>query len=150
MQSLFEALDVTSIINGAELRQTKVWPEILAPFCILFATNRVPGAGAGFRLISPRLEDSLNGAGGMRIDAQNAEIIPTQQLAEDSGSIKYSIQRDKGGPWNCRAHPGSGAPDTRGFLGKRRPSALPAVAICVVVGTAIQKAKAKQSNSSAR
>ena len=94
-QSLFEALDVTSIINGVELRQTKVWPEILAPFCILIATNRVPGAGAGFRLISPRLEHSLNGAGGMRVDAQNAEIIPTQQLADIPEILKILFRGTK-------------------------------------------------------
>ena len=61
-QALFEALDVTSIVNGVELRQTKVWPQISAPFCILFATNRTPGVEAGFRFISPRIEDSLNGS----------------------------------------------------------------------------------------
>jgi hypothetical protein len=49
---LFQALDVTSVINGVELRQTKVWPEISAPFCLLIATNRVPETGAGFRLIT--------------------------------------------------------------------------------------------------
>ncbi|WP_264802845.1 hypothetical protein, partial [Acetobacter fabarum] len=81
-QSLFEALDVTSIINGVELRQTKVWPEISAPFCILLATNKTPEASAGFRLISPRFEDSLNQAGGMRIDALNAELVPSQQIRE--------------------------------------------------------------------
>lgn len=48
-QMLFQALDVTSIINGVELRQTKVWPEISAPFCLLIATNRMPETGAGFR-----------------------------------------------------------------------------------------------------
>ena len=80
-QALLEALDVTSIVNGAELRQTKVWPQIKAPFCILFATNRIPGVEAGFRFISPRFEDSLNKAGGMRIDAVNAEVVHAGQLA---------------------------------------------------------------------
>ena len=74
-QVLFEALDVTSVVNGAELRQTKVWPQISAPFCILFATNRTPGVKAGFRFVSPRIEDTLNNAGGMRIDAVNAEVV---------------------------------------------------------------------------
>ena len=63
-QALFEALDVTSVVNGVELRQTKVWPQISAPFCILFGTNRTPGVEAGFRFICPRIEGSLNSAGG--------------------------------------------------------------------------------------
>ena len=87
-QALFEALDVTSIVNGVELRQTKVWPQISAPFCILFATNRTPGVEAGFRFISPRIEDSLNSAGNMRIDAVNAEVVPSRQLVDTPDILK--------------------------------------------------------------
>jgi len=94
-QALFEALDVTSIINGVELRQTKVWPEISAPFCILLATNRTPGASAGFRLISPRVEDTLNEAGSMRIDALNAEVIPSRQLLETPEILKILFRGTK-------------------------------------------------------
>ena len=87
-QALFEALDVTSVVNGVELRQTKVWPQVSAPFCILFATNRTPGVEAGFRFISPRFEESLNKAGGMRIDAVNAEVVPSRQLADTPEILK--------------------------------------------------------------
>ena len=86
--ALFQALDVTSVINGVELRQTKVWPQISAPFCILFATNRDPGVEPGFRFVSPRLERSLNDAGGMRIDALNAEIVPSRQLLNTPELLK--------------------------------------------------------------
>ncbi len=92
---LFQALDVTSVINGVELRQTKVWPEILAPFCLLIATNRVPEIGAGFRLISPRLEASLNASGTMRIDAHSAEIIATKQLVETPDVLKIMFRGTK-------------------------------------------------------
>ena len=87
-QALFEALDLTSVVNGAELRQTKVWPHISAPFCILFATNRTPGVEAGFRFISPRIEDSLNSAGAMRIDAVNAEVVASRQLVDTPEILK--------------------------------------------------------------
>ncbi len=93
--ALFEALDVSSIINGADLRQTRVWPQVLAPFCILFATNRKPGAEAAFRFISPRLEEPLNRAGAMRIDALNAEIVPTQQLAVTPEILKILFRGTK-------------------------------------------------------
>lgn len=94
-RAVFEALDVTAVINGAELRQTRMWPEITAPFCILFATNDVPGASAGFRLISPRLEKSLNVAGVMRIDALNAEVVPTSRLAETPDILKILFRGTK-------------------------------------------------------
>ncbi len=87
-QALFEALDVTSIINGSELRQSNVWPQVSAPFCLLFATNRKPGAEAAFRFISPRIEKSLNGAGAMRIDALNADVVRNRQLAETPDILK--------------------------------------------------------------
>ncbi len=92
---LFQALDVTSVINGVELRQTKVWPEISAPFCLLIATNRKPETGAGFRLISPRLETSLNASGTMRVDAHSAEIIATQQMVETPDILKILFRGTK-------------------------------------------------------
>ena len=94
-EALFEALDVTSVINGAELRQTKVWPQVSAPFCILFATNRKPGVGAGFRFISPRIEEPLNRAGTMRLDALSAEIVPTRQLVETPEVLKILFRGTK-------------------------------------------------------
>ncbi len=94
-QALFEALDVTSVINGAELRRTQVWPQISAPFCILFATNRTPGVEAGFRFVSPRLEGSLNGAGNMRIDAISAEVVASRQLCETPDTLKILFRGSK-------------------------------------------------------
>ena len=94
-QALFEALDVTSVVNGVELRQTKVWPQISAPFCILFGTNRTPGVEAGFRFISPRIEDSLNSAGGMRIDAVNAEVVSSRQLVDTPETLKILFRGSK-------------------------------------------------------
>ena len=94
-QALLEALDVTSIVNGAELRQTKVWPQIAAPFCILFATNRTPGVEAGFRFVSPRIEDTLNDAGAMRIDAVNAEVVASHQLVDTPEILKVLFRGSK-------------------------------------------------------
>lgn len=94
-RAIFQALDVTSVINGVELRQTKVWPEITAPFCLLLATNQRPAVGAGFRLISPRLESGLNAAGVMRIDAQSAEIVATQHMIETPELLKALFRGSK-------------------------------------------------------
>ena len=94
-RALFEALDVTSVVNGAELRQTRVWPHISAPFCILFATNRTPGVEAGFRFISPRLDTRLNNAGGLRIDMANAEVVSSRQLADTPEILKILFRGSK-------------------------------------------------------
>lgn len=79
-QAIFDALDVTSIVNGTELSETKVWPEINAPFCLLFACNRLPSPEAAFRFVSPHRESSLNASGRMRIDALNADLIASERL----------------------------------------------------------------------
>ncbi|MDH2384728.1 N-6 DNA methylase [Bradyrhizobium sp. CER78] len=73
--ALFRCLDITGVINGTEIRNTRVWPEISAPFCLLFARNRAPSPGSGFRFVTPRLESRLNQAGAWRIDVTNSETV---------------------------------------------------------------------------
>ena len=79
-KALFRALDVTGIINGAELHETKVWPTSRAPFCIFFARNQGAGPGAGFRFVTPRLEDALNNTGAWRIDVSSAETVLANEV----------------------------------------------------------------------
>nr|VFJ75545.1 MAG: N-6 DNA Methylase [Candidatus Kentron sp. FW] len=81
-QAVFSALDVTGVFNGAELRNTKVWPDVEAPFCLLFAKNQTPAPGSGFRFVTPHIEKGLNDAGMLRIDASNAEVITPQQVCK--------------------------------------------------------------------
>lgn len=87
-QSLLGAIDVTSIINGSELRQTKVWPSISAPFCLLFAVNRPAHTASGFRMLTPRYEKGFNNAGVMRVDATNAYVVRPQDLRERPETLK--------------------------------------------------------------
>ena len=81
-QAVFDALDVTSIINGSELSKTRVWPQIKAPFCLLFARNRRPTRESVCRFVSPHRESFLNASGRMRIDALNADFISHERLRE--------------------------------------------------------------------
>ena len=87
-QAIFDALDITSIVNGTELSESKVWPEINAPFCLLFARNRLPTPETAFRFVSPHRESSLNASGRMRIDALNAELIALERLRENPELFK--------------------------------------------------------------
>ena len=93
--ALFGALDVTGVVNGADLCQTKVWPEIGVPFCLLYARNVKPPPGAGFRFVSPHREDALNGSGILRLDAGNAEQVTAQQIAQRPEILKILF---RGGP----------------------------------------------------
>lgn len=81
--AIFSALDVTGIINGADLRNSRVWPGVAAPFCLLFARNSPPTPASSFRYVSPRREDRLNAAGVFRLDASNApQLTPTQVMEQ--------------------------------------------------------------------
>jgi hypothetical protein len=86
--ALFKALDVTGVVNGAELRQTNVWPEVDAPFCLFFARNLVSPPGASFSFLSPHLEGSLNQSGAVRIDTENADLVRAEQIAQQPEILK--------------------------------------------------------------
>lgn len=72
---LLRALHVTGLVNGTALRQSRFWPDVLAPFCLLFARNRVSPVDARFRYVSPELEDFLNGQGKWRVDDASAREV---------------------------------------------------------------------------
>ncbi|MGA2186467.1 MAG: N-6 DNA methylase [Bryobacteraceae bacterium] len=99
--ALFGALNVTGIVNGSEVRNTKVWPDISAPFCLLFARNELPPPGAGFRFVSPRIEGPLNAAGGWRVDVSNAETITSDQVIDRPAILKTMF---RGSPLDLEAY----------------------------------------------
>jgi hypothetical protein len=81
-KTVFGALDVMAIINGADVRGTGVWPKIEAPFCLLLARNRKANPAMTFNYVSPRREVGLNAGGLMRIDAGNSDRIQNQEIQE--------------------------------------------------------------------
>ncbi len=87
-RALFQALSITGILNGASIRQTKVWPNVDQPFCLLFADNRVPQEGDQFVLLSPDDEPELSEKGRMRIDAGDAVPIELALVAKQAALIK--------------------------------------------------------------
>jgi hypothetical protein len=92
--ALFSGIDVVSVINGADLRQTPVWPHISAPFCILFARNERPAPGSTFRFLSP-MRESLNRTGALRVDANAAAVVRTDDLLCNPRLLKILF---RGGP----------------------------------------------------
>ncbi len=87
-RALFQALAITGILNGASVRQSKVWPNVDQPFCLLFADNRVPSDEDQFILVSPEDEPSLSDKGRMRIDAYDAVPISLSLVAIQPAAIK--------------------------------------------------------------
>jgi hypothetical protein len=81
-RTLFELLEVTGIINGSNLSDTNVWPEMQQPFMLLFARNRVPAPGHAIRFITPLYDEALNGRGEVRIDSKSAQPVEISAVAE--------------------------------------------------------------------
>jgi hypothetical protein len=88
LMAICRSIDVTGIINGAEVRQSKVWPNVAAPFCLLFARNIASPPGAGFRYISPHLEGPLSESGSWRIDPAQTEVVSIDRLEERPELLK--------------------------------------------------------------
>ena len=86
--AILSALDVTGILNGADLCDSRVWPGVSAPFCLLFARNARPTPASSFRYVSPKREDRLNAAGAFRVDASNAPQLTPAQVIEQPNVLK--------------------------------------------------------------
>lgn len=71
-QALFEGLDVSYVLNGLELRNTRVWPNMTAHFCLLFARNCAADHDSRFYAVTPVEDEGLNREGRVRIDSKDA------------------------------------------------------------------------------
>lgn len=78
---LFQNLEVTGIINGTNLRKTRVWPEVDQPFLLLFACNRVPSGEHVLKFITPYPDIRLNGIGVMRVDPNSVQTVEARSVA---------------------------------------------------------------------
>ncbi len=87
-EDLFEAIQVTGILNGTDLRETQVWPRVRAPFCLLFARNQIPEPDHAFHFASPSLEEPMNRQGRLRIDAEAAYPVELHRLLAKPGLLK--------------------------------------------------------------
>lgn len=85
---LFSTVTITGILNGAALAQTNVWPSHEAPFCLLFATNRLPSTSDGFHIISPVIDKTLNSQGHLRVDASDARIVFQSRIQQQPWLLK--------------------------------------------------------------
>jgi hypothetical protein len=82
-KTLFQLIEVTGIINGSNLRKSKVWPDMDQPFMLLFARNRRPKAGHRLHFISPHTDHYLNSYGEMRIDSKSAQLVDIDETIEE-------------------------------------------------------------------
>lgn len=87
-RALLHSVEVTGLINGADLRKTNVWDGIDMPFCIFFARNAKPGSDHRFQYAAPSFEPDLNGAGRFRIDYESSQPISTARVEKQPWLLK--------------------------------------------------------------
>jgi hypothetical protein len=83
-EAILRLIEVTGIINGSNLSDTEVWPEMSQPFMLLFARNRAPKPGHTLSYITPHCDTVLNRAGEVRIDSKSAQRLDLSSVCEES------------------------------------------------------------------
>ncbi len=87
-RAVLRSVEVTGLINGADLRKTAVWDGIDMPFCIFFARNAKPAPDHRFRYVAPSYEPGLNGGGRFRIDYEAAQTISATRVEKQPWLLK--------------------------------------------------------------
>lgn len=87
-RAILRSIEVTGLINGADLRWSSVWKDVKMPFCVLFARNTKPGPEHRFHYASPLNEPDLNGGGRFRIDYEASQPISTARLEKQPWLLK--------------------------------------------------------------
>lgn len=87
-RAVLHSVEVTGLINGADLRKTAVWDGIDMPFCILFARNAKPGSDHCFQYAAPSYEPDLNGGGRFRIDYESSQPISVARVEKQPWLLK--------------------------------------------------------------
>ncbi len=87
-RAVLRTVEVTGILNGADLRKTGVWEGMDAPFCLLFCRNSVPTSDNRFHYATPLNEPGLNTEGRFRIDYEMAQAISAARVEKQPWVLK--------------------------------------------------------------
>lgn len=86
--TILQGIEITGILNGSNLSDSKVWPGMNQPFMLFFARNRIPSPNHHFYFVTPHFERSLNDKGRLRIDYQSAQPVTASEAAKNSWLLK--------------------------------------------------------------
>ena len=87
-RAILRSVEVTGLINGADLRWSSVWKDVKMPFCMFFARNATPKSEYRFYYASPINEPRLNGEGRFRIDYEVAHPISAARVETQPWLLK--------------------------------------------------------------
>ncbi len=87
-RAVLHSVEVTGLINGADLRKTAVWDGVDMPFCVFFARNSKPRPDHRFQYATPSYEPDLNGGGRFRIDYETAQPLSIARVEKQPWLLK--------------------------------------------------------------
>lgn len=82
-EMLFRLVEVTGIINGSNLSDTRVWRKMNQPFMLLFARNGRPRPSGVLRLITPYYDAHLNRRGEVRVDSKSSHPLEVEAALDE-------------------------------------------------------------------
>jgi hypothetical protein len=87
-RAILRSVEVTGLLNGADLRKTAVWEGVDMPFCVFFARNRLAGPDYRFHYAAPSYEPDMNGGGRFRIDYEVANPVSAARVEKQPWLLK--------------------------------------------------------------
>jgi len=97
-KDVFRALKITGVLNGSALRHTHVWPDVSAPWCVVFAENQAPRdeANEAFHFISPMLDVAkASRQTRIRFDWQDAQAVSLAEVLGTAWCLKTRFRGNR-------------------------------------------------------
>jgi N-6 DNA Methylase len=87
-RAVLRSVEITGLINGADLRWSSVWKDVKYPFCVIFARNAVPSCNHRVYYAAPIHEPDLNGLGRFRIDYETTQPVSVERIEKQPWVLK--------------------------------------------------------------
>lgn len=87
-RAILRSVEITGLINGADLRWSSVWADVKMPFCVFFAKNAKPETEHKFYYATPLNDREMNSEGRFRIDYETSQAFSIARVEKQPWLLK--------------------------------------------------------------
>jgi N-6 DNA Methylase len=87
-RAILRSVEITGLINGADLRWSSVWADVKMPFCVFFAKNSKPESEHKFYFATPLNDREMNSEGRFRIDYETSQVLSIARVEKQPWLLK--------------------------------------------------------------
>lgn len=87
-RAILRSVEMTGLLNCADLRKTAVWEGVDMPACVWFAKNAVPTEDHRFQYSTPLYEQRPNERGRFRIDYETSQALSIARVEKQPWLLK--------------------------------------------------------------